>query len=169
MVDQFAVAMLTDNGHHAACVDAWLLRAARDLSGEQRVQLFEAALGALWSHTRTTLGEVTLGAIAVRVAYGAAERFPLFAALTVDPIGGFQGRRLRAHVGAAHDAELTAGMHFVLVEFLSVLGNLTAEILTPELHAALMEVSLPESASARVAPATLSITPDGAVAESDRS
>ncbi|HEX2658216.1 MAG TPA: hypothetical protein VHU40_08095, partial [Polyangia bacterium] len=34
---------------------------------------------------------------------------------------------------------------FVLVEFLSVLGNLTADILTLELHAELMSVCLPQA------------------------
>jgi hypothetical protein len=40
--------------------------------------------------------------------------------------------------------ELRRGIRFVLTEFLTVLGNLTAEILTPELHAALSNVALPE-------------------------
>ncbi len=36
-------------------------------------------------------------------------------------------------------------MRKVLVEFLTVVGNLTAEILTPELHAALASAPLPQA------------------------
>ena len=43
-----------------------------------------------------------------------------------------------------HDSELVEGIRFVLVEFLTVLGNLTAEILTPELHSELSNVVLPK-------------------------
>jgi hypothetical protein len=38
--------------------------------------------------------------------------------------------------------ELAEGMRFVLVEFLTVLGNLTADVLTPALQAELSKVTL---------------------------
>jgi hypothetical protein len=44
-----------------------------------------------------------------------------------------------------HGPELVAGIRFVLVEFLTVLGNLTAEILTSELHAELSNIVLPRN------------------------
>lgn len=133
-----------DEGQHAACVDAWLKRSAKDLSPEVLLQLFEAALGALWAGTKTTLGEVTLNAIAERVLYNASEKFPLFSSLKVEPTGGFQVGELRGRITSVRDSELKEGFRFVLVELLTVLGNLTAEILTPELHSELESVALPE-------------------------
>ncbi|GAC1344529.1 MAG: hypothetical protein NVS2B9_04670 [Myxococcales bacterium] len=106
--------------------------------------MFEAGLRAVWDPTQTTLGEVTLNAIADRVLHNAAERFPSFSALQVEPSGGIQFRALREGIGSIQAAELRAGVRFVLVEFLTVLGSLTAEILTAELHAALSKVDLPE-------------------------
>ena len=137
---------MIDDSHHAAFVDAWLERSARNLSPEHLLRLFEAALGVLWARTQTTLGEVTLTAIAERVLYTASEKFPLFASLTIDATGGISFGELHKRARAMRDSELKEGSRFVLVEFLTVLGNLTAEILTPELHAELGTVALPRPA-----------------------
>jgi hypothetical protein len=131
-----------DTTAHAAHVDAWLKRSAKDLSPEVLLQLFETALAALWARTSTTLGEVTLTAIADRVLYNASEKFPLFSSLEVEPTGGIQFRALRARISSVRLSELKEGVRFVLVEFLTVLGNLTAEILTPELYSELSNVAL---------------------------
>jgi hypothetical protein len=133
-----------DDGQHAACVDAWLERAAKDLSPDALLRLFEAAFRALWAQTRTTLGEVTLDAITVRVLHNASEKVPSFSWLAIDATDGIQCRELGARLGSVDDAELRRGIRFVLVEFLTVLGNLTADILTPELHSELQGVALPE-------------------------
>ena len=136
---------MLDRGQHAAHVDAWLDCAARDLSPRNLLRLFEAALGALWTRTKTTLGEVTLTAIAERVVHNAGERFPFLSSLKVDPNGGVQLRDLHERLGTLRASQLMEGMRFVVVEFLTVLGNLTAEILTPDLHAELSRIVPPES------------------------
>jgi hypothetical protein len=129
--------------NHAALVDAWLKRSAKDLSPEDLLRLFEAALGALWARTKITLGEVTLTAIAGRVLYNTSEAFPIFSSLRVEPTGGIPFRELRDRITSEHGPEVMEGIRFVLVEFLTVLGNLTAEILTQELHSELSNVALP--------------------------
>jgi hypothetical protein len=105
--------------------------------------LFESALAALWARTETTLGEVTLTAVADRVAHNAAEKFSFFSSLEVDPLRGIVCEQLHQHVGEVRTDELKAGIRFVLVELLNVLGNLTAELLTEELHAELSMVQAP--------------------------
>lgn len=134
---------MVDGGRHAACVDAWLERTAKGLSPEALLRLFEAALGALWIRTKTTLGEVTLTAIAERVLHNASEKYSLLWSLKVEPTGGIQCRELRERIGSVQPAELEEAIRFVLVELLTVLGNLTAEILTPELHLEINNVALP--------------------------
>jgi hypothetical protein len=142
-VDVYDGGSVRDQGQHATCVDAWLKGSGKDLSQEVLLRLFEAALSALWARTATTLGEVTLTAIAERVLYNASETFPLFSNLKVEPPGGIAFRELRERISSVHDSELMEGIRFVLVEFLTVLGSLTAEILTPELHSELSNVALP--------------------------
>jgi hypothetical protein len=135
-----------DEGQHAACVDLWLERSAKDLSPAALLRLFKAAFDRLWVRTKTTLGEVTLVAIAERVLHNASEKVPFLSALKVDADGGLQFRALDERIRYVDGAALRGAIRFVLTEFLTVLGNLTAELLTPELHAELSNVAVAETA-----------------------
>lgn len=136
--------MVDDDGRHAGCVDAWLERSATGQAPDALLRLFEAALDAVWIRTKTTLGEITLTAIAERVISNASERFSLLWSLKVEPTSGIQCRELGERLGSVEPSELRQAIRFVLVELLTVLGNLTAEILTPALHAEIAGVALPD-------------------------
>jgi len=113
---------------HAEAVEAWL-----GASGGPGAELrdLQRVLDALWRRAGATLGEITLVAISERVLCDVVERFPDFGAMSVDAAG--------IHCDVAkgttmsHD-ELREATGFLLVTWLTVLGNLTAEILTPALH-----------------------------------
>ena len=100
------------------------------------LEAFERAFAALYQQALLTLGEVTLGAIVARVLADASERFPLIAPLTVDRDGA-RFTSVRQRPARFDGDQLAEAFKFVLVEMLTVLGRLTAEILTPELHAVL--------------------------------
>lgn len=131
---------MADDPTHAGCVDAWLSAQTGDLSAEELLPLFGLALATLWNRTATTIGAVTLTAIADRVIYDASREYPMFSALVVRPEAGIRCEGLLAAIDKVPPARLQDGMRYVLVEFLTVLGNLTADILTPQLHAALSGV-----------------------------
>jgi hypothetical protein len=78
------------------------------------------------------------------VLYNAAEQFPFLSGVKLDASGANPLRELGDRARSVDSVELRRGICFVLTELLTVLGNLTAEILTPELHAALSSVALPE-------------------------
>jgi hypothetical protein len=123
---------------HEAAVEAWLqtsVPAGSELDALQR------ALDALWLRARATLGEITLTAISERALYDAAERFPAFAAIDVDT-NGIRCGQLRPRIASMTADELREATSFVLVTLLTVLGNLTAEILTPALHEELARVTM---------------------------
>ena len=123
---------------HEAVVEAWLrssVPAGRELDALQR------ALDALWQRARATLGEVTLTAIAERALYDAAERYPAFSSIDVDT-NGIRCDKLRPGAVSMTADELREATNFVLVTLLTVLGNLTGEILTPALHDALARVTM---------------------------
>jgi len=87
-----------------------------------------------------TLGEVTLTAIVDRVLYTASEKYSFLSALKID------GTRIcfddfRRQGAVQHGRHLHEVVRFVLVELLTVLGNLTDEILTSALHAELSKVA----------------------------
>ena len=123
---------------HERCVDAWLAHSVDRSSSHELARLLFRATDALWARAVTVLGSVTLNAIVTRVLRRAETRYP-FAA---NAYGKSPARRVELEQAVTIPAsELIDGMRFVLVELLDVLGKLTAEILTPELHAALYEVA----------------------------
>jgi hypothetical protein len=133
--------MVDENDGHAVCVAAWLEGAPEGLPAARLIDLFERAWDALWTRVRPTLGDVTIGAIVGRVVYTASEHYPPFAALELEPTGlRFDG--LSARADELHHDDLFAALRFLLIEFLSVLGHLTAEVVTPALHTTLRAVTL---------------------------
>jgi hypothetical protein len=139
---------LPENAAHARCVERWLGGSSKELSPQGLLDLLDAALGVLWARTEETLGEVTLTAIMERVLSRVSEKSPSFSSLVIEPSGGIQLGALREQVTSVDRGQLLGGIRFVLVEFLTVLGNLTAELLTKELHAELSAVALPKAATA---------------------
>jgi hypothetical protein len=136
---------VSDAHDHSARIDAWMRQAGGDVSPKQLLQLFEQAMGALWNRAGLTLGDVTLAAIVDRVLHTAAEQFPPFASLKVER-AGIDFREFRAQTTEFSQSELLDGVRFVVTEFIVVIGNLTAEILTPALHAELSKVTLKDHA-----------------------
>jgi len=131
---------LPEENDHCERVDAWMDRASKEAPPERLLDAFERAFGAIWRRARVTLGDVTLMAILDRVLYNAAERFPLLSSLEVDATG-LRDDKFRERAGSLHRDQLLEGIRFILVEFLTVLGNLTAEVLTPALHSELAKVA----------------------------
>jgi hypothetical protein len=125
-----------DENDHRARVDAWMGRVAKEAPPDRLFDAFERAFGAMWRRARVTLGDVTLTAILDRVLYTAAERFPLLSSLEMDGTG-LRSDKFRQGAGSLQRDQLEEGIRFILVEFLTVLGNLTAEVLTAALHAEL--------------------------------
>jgi len=121
---------MTGENTHRAAVAAWLHRAPGDPDALSRA--FDDTFAAMWQRTKLTLGEVTLTAIVDRVLHIARDQFPVLGSveLTAD------GLRSSTPPGSSR-ARLAEGIEFVLVEFLTVLGNLTADILSHALHAEL--------------------------------
>ena len=133
---------MTDDGkQHAACVRDWIDGAARDLPPAQRLALFERGLSAVWARARRTLGDVTLGAITERVLHDVSEAVPLASA--IEP--GEAGISLEKLRDRPDLERLDEAVERTLVALMTLIGNLTAEILTPALHAALAKVSLEQN------------------------
>ena len=76
---------------------------------------------------------------------------PLLESLEMEP-GGINCRLLHESANSESKGELTKGIRFVLVEFFVVIGNLTAEVLTPALHSELSKVSFQAAAPGNTEP-----------------
>lgn len=130
---------MTESSHgnsseHAAHVDTWVDRLPESLTPDQLVSAFEQGVGALWRRAQHTLGEVTVSAIADRVLHEVSAQVPLLAVLNVEDGVGVQFGALRRRVRPEDAEPLREGMRATLILFLTVMGNLTGDILTPALH-----------------------------------
>jgi hypothetical protein len=128
---------------HVECVDAWLGRVGAAPT-PQLLEAFQAAFNALWVRSLRPLGKVTLSAIVDRVLCTVSEAFPALGTLQVES-RAVLFRDFRARARRLSNDEVAAAIRLILVEFLRVLGTLTAEILTPALHAELSNLSLPKT------------------------
>jgi len=131
---------MAEENEHEAVVSAWMGRVAPGRSAVQLVDLLDRAFGAMWERAHLPLGEITLAAIVDRVLYNAVETHAFLSVLKVEP-SGLRCVELRESAAAVSDHQLAEGIRFILVEFLTVLGSLTAEILTPALHAKLSSIA----------------------------
>lgn len=102
---------------------------------------FEEGFDRVWRRAASTLGEISLVAVTRRVLHHTAKRYPPLASLEVSH-SGLESRpldelRARGETGELGPEALEEMLGAVLVELLTVVGRLTAEILTPALHEAL--------------------------------
>jgi hypothetical protein len=133
---------------HIAAVDGWLDRASAASSSAQIVGLFRVVFEAVWTRAVTTLGSVTLTVIAERVLFTATAQFGFLSAINPRPNGDTRWQqRLQERLCAVPEHELMEGLRFGLIELVTVIGRLTAEILTQELHAALLAAPPPDVSS----------------------
>lgn len=131
-----------DELNHAAVVDAWIAKVIDGADPADLVDLFRAAIEVLWGRAVVTLGSVTLIAIAERVLGTATRRYSFLVAVSPTPHGDARWKQqLRERLTMVPRPELIEGLRFAFVELLTVVGRLTAEILSPDLHAALLEVT----------------------------
>ena len=133
---------MIETDDHRTRVDALMGLAAKDSSPRRLLEVFEQGFGAVWRRAHATLGSVTLMAILDRVLYNAAGRYPVLAPLEMDE-SGLRVDKLREGIDGLERRPLEDALRFLLVEFLTVLGNLTAEVLTPALHSALAKAAVP--------------------------
>lgn len=131
---------MIDETRHSACVRSWFSQAAAASTLEIFLMDFEQAFAAVWRRAHVTLGNVTLSAILDRVIHNASERCSMLSLLTVDETG-LRCQALAESAPGLEQEQVEQGLQLVLVEFLTILGNLTAEVLTPALHAELAKVA----------------------------
>jgi len=130
---------MPDGNSHIECVNEWMKHASR-VAPDELAALFEKAMDVLWRRTYSALGDITVAAIVDRVLHNATEKYAALGSVKLEP-GGLNFAEFRQHAGSISDRELKEAVQFVLVELLTVIGNLTAEILTPTLHSELASVT----------------------------
>jgi circadian clock protein KaiC len=125
--------------NHATHVSSWMEHAAKEVPSSALLVLFEEAWRALWRRAESAVGEVALESIAQLVLAGAVEKYPFLSPLKLKG-AEVSYKALLGSLDKLDKAELQSGLRFMLVEFLSVIGELTDEILTPGLYEVLSRI-----------------------------
>ena len=131
----------------ARSVDSWLERVGSKVSVKALLRLFDQAMDALWKRANPVLGEVTIAAIVDRVLWNSAEHYAFLSPLKLGS-AGISSAGLKERASTLDVPHLKEGLRFTLVEFLTVIGALTGDILTPPLQEELLKLPKPGRESA---------------------
>lgn len=121
------------NTHSEEQIDAWLEQATRDLPSKKIVAVFSHVLKSLSRKASRSLNQLTLMAIVNRVLYQCKDKFPLLQELKVDS-NGINFDQNQYQLEQADPDELKESFRYLFIELLSVLGDLTADVITSELE-----------------------------------
>lgn len=125
---------------HVKMVDTWEKKNTSGLAFEIKTQLFIKAIQAVEQRTLMTLSNVTLSAILDRVLNQSTDRFPILTEVRIG-IDGLNFEELLNKSKHTKPEELLEALRFVLIELISVLGSITADILTTALQKELTKVT----------------------------
>jgi hypothetical protein len=122
---------------HLKLIKDWENTNAIGLNSDQHLQLLEKAIRAIELRAGSTLSVVTLTLILDRVLHESKEKFPLLSEALIES-NRLSFEKMHIH----HKSEdLLEPIRYVLVELLTVLGRITADILSTPLHKELLKVT----------------------------
>ena len=116
-------------------------RAEQGLTNAELVDLLAQALGELSSAARPTVSQLMLDAVLERALINAGDAYPSLPRARIEA-GRADFAALRAAAPGLKRGALTQAIEFTLTDFLAILGNLTAELLSEGLQSRLDAVSL---------------------------
>ncbi|MBC7537895.1 MAG: HAMP domain-containing histidine kinase [Bacteriovorax sp.] len=121
------------NPYSAKHIDAWLEQAARGLPSEGLACLFGDTLKNLSKRASLTLNKNTLMAIFKRVIYRCGEKYPVLSGLKVESFG-IPSDQFSIQFSQVDPSELKEAFGFLITELITILSNLTADILPASLE-----------------------------------
>lgn len=121
------------NPYSAKHIDAWFEQAARGLPSEGLACLFGDTLKTLSKRASLTLNKNTLMAIFKRVFNRCAEKYPVLSGLKVES-SGIPIDQFSLQFNKVDTAELKEAFGFLITELITILSNLTADILPTSLE-----------------------------------
>ena len=132
--------IVSQNNVHSKIVEEWQTKAAKGLTSTQKVQLLEKAIKVVEARATQTISRVTLVVILDRVLYQSKDKYPCLSKATVDS----NTISFAELYSKNFTTDFTEALLFFLVEFLTILGRITSDILTTPLHEELLKVTWAE-------------------------
>jgi hypothetical protein len=142
--------MRLNSKDHSAHVGSWIKTSTPGLSSDQLIELFEFTLDRLWKRSSISMSEVTLVAVIDRALFNSSDRFKLLELLKID-IGGIDWKAFKATVAQLNPHEVTRAFTFFITEIISIIGNITGELISGPLLQELTSVKLDSNSSSKKA------------------
>lgn len=131
---------LSKENTHQELVRLWEDKNINNLSTDQIIQVYGCALLAIEQRCLATLSSVTIHVVLDRIIYQGLERFPFFKEISLEPTGLSLNNFIQKK--ELYDLkDINTAFRYLVVELLTVIGNITSEVLTVALHRELMEVT----------------------------
>jgi hypothetical protein len=133
---------LQSSDMHSKLVKIWEEKSAAELTQLQHLRLLELGILTLEQTASRTLSNVTLLVIIDRVIRQCIPKHPVLSYISLESNSlSFENR---PEIDSSKALELMEALRFLLIELLTVLGRITAEILTKALHYELLKVTWTE-------------------------
>ncbi len=129
--------LYTDN--HIEVVDEWFSANSIGLSLDQQVMLLEQGIHKVEQRALRTLSNIGLMVILDRVLHQSIEKFDFLSEVKI--INGIDLDGILNSEKKLDTQNLIIGLRYFLIEILTVVGRLTAEILTKPMHTELKKVT----------------------------
>lgn len=128
------------NKSHAEQVSLWDEKICAGLDLNTFVRTYGCAIQAVELRSLVTLSSVTVKVVIDRALHESLGKYPLLSWVSVEP-ERLDLSRLIGQCESYDPSEVRQALQFLLIEVLNVLGNITAEVLTPALHTELLRVT----------------------------
>lgn len=132
------------NDIHVWVIKEWEKTAALNISKSKHKLIFQLAIVKILKRANHTLSSVTLKAINERVLHQCIEKYPV---LSIIQLHSFEMifDNFNINTNNYSEEEQIEALRFLLTDELSVLGRITADILTAPLHQELLKVTWNDS------------------------
>ena len=127
------------NEQHAKQVDLWIEKSVRVLSQSAQAQIFGDAVGVFEKRILVTLSSITWNAILDRALSQSTQSFPLLSGIKIQ-LGGITIEGLLPKLQKDKANQVIEAFRYFLIELLTIVGNLTAGVLTEPLYRELSRV-----------------------------
>ncbi|MBY0415719.1 MAG: hypothetical protein K2Q18_16210 [Bdellovibrionales bacterium] len=131
---------LNQNSTHQDVVILWEEKNIKNLENDLAIQVFGNAIHCIERRCLITLSSVTLQVVLDRIIHQGIEKFPILVEITLEK-EGINFTKIIQKKDHYKIGEIQDAFRYLLIEILTVIGNLTSDVLTTPLHKELMEVT----------------------------
>ena len=124
---------------HAKKVDEWISKSVVGLEQVDQARVFASALLEIENRVLLTLSSITWKAILERALSQSSELHPLLLGIKVEA-HGLSIAGLLPSLQSEHTNQVIESFRFFIIEILTIVGNLTAEVLTEPLYRVLFKL-----------------------------